>query len=74
VYYPPDAGALTPTPAPATETCNAAHLGGITAGIVISILVGIATLVFAVWNWRMLRGSGSTVSNNALKEPMYDGL
>ena len=70
VYYPPDPSAPSPSGKPVV-TCDGTHLGGVNAGIVITILLCIATLVFAVWNWRMLRGSskaGATPAYSAMQD------
>jgi len=51
VYYPVDPSSVTPTPGP--EVCES--LDGVHAGFGIAIVVCIATLVFGVWNWKLLK-------------------
>jgi len=69
VYYPPDPNFVLPTPIPVD--CHA--LGGVNAAIVITVLVSTATLVFGVWKWRLLRGSGSSPHADAYAG-ISDGL
>lgn len=54
VYYPPDPSNLGPTPGPVK--CDASNLAGVNAGLVITILLLIPTLVFAAWSWKLIRG------------------